>query len=203
MAAFMADEAAATEKLQRWIALRDNYGVKVGDKDDDQLTLFDTTLSGLDDVIMTNYQVVAAAANVPAVKLLGTSPKGFSSGEEESKNYFQELESIQEHDLTDFIERHHQLVMKSCALEVLDLTVSWRPVDSPTARELAERNQMKAGSYSQLVMAGAVSAEEVRDVLAKDPDSGFHELGNAQQELFDESTMQALNELGINLDEKA
>lgn len=203
MAAFMADEAAATEKLQRWIALRDNYGVKVGDKDDDQLTLFDTTLSGLDDVIMTNYQVVAAAANVPAVKLLGTSPKGFSSGEEESKNYFQELESIQEHDLTDFIERHHQLVMKSCGLEVLDLTVSWRPVDSPTARELAERNQMKAGSYSQLVMAGAVSAEEVRDALAKDPDSGFHELGNAQQGIFDESTMQALNELGINLDEKA
>lgn len=202
LAMFMSNEDKAKANLQKWIAYRDNYGIKVGDKIEDQLTQFDTTLSGLDDVIMTNYQVVSAASNVPATKLLGTSPKGFSSGEEESKNYYQELESIQEHDLTELVERHHQLAMKSSGVEVLDLTVSWRPVDSPTAKELAERNKAKADTFSSLVMSGVFEPEEIRTVIVKDPDFGFHDIGNRTDDVFDEETQKALKELGINLNEE-
>ena len=60
-----------------WAGLRDNYGVKVIDKDAEDLTQFDTGLADLDVTIMTQYQLVAAIAGVPATKLLGTTPKGF------------------------------------------------------------------------------------------------------------------------------
>ncbi|MFK5158069.1 anti-CBASS protein Acb1 family protein, partial [Glaesserella parasuis] len=191
--------------LMAWIKYRDNNGIKLGDKEGDQFQQFDTTLSGLDDVIMTNYQAVSGASNVPVTKLLGTAPKGFSTGENEDKNYNQELESIQEHDLTEFVERHHQLVMKSSGLEVLDLTVNWRPTDSPTAKELAEINKTKADTYSALVMSGVVDGSEVRTVLVKNPDSGFHDIGNVDSENnplgLSDDEMQALKELGVDFNE--
>lgn len=203
---FMADAETNAQRLQNWIDTRDNYGIKVGDIEGDEFQQFDTTLSDLDEIIMTNYQIVAAAANVPATKLLGTSPKGFSSGEEETKNYHEELESIQEHDLTEFIERHHQLVIKSFADEEIETSISWRPVDSPTAKELAERNKMKAETASTLVMCGAIDGEDVRSVISKDPDSGFHDLGEKKNSLaddlgFNDEEAQALNGLGINYEE--
>lgn len=183
MDAFMADFDGNREKIQAWIATRDNYGIKVGDKEDDVFAQYDTTLSDLDEVIMTNYQIVAAASNVPVTKLLGTSPKGFSSGEEESKSYHQELESLQEHDLTELVERHHQLVMKAFGDEVLDTTINWRPVDSPTAKELAELNKLKADTYAALIMAGVIDGADARTVLVKDRKAGFNDLGNDSEEL--------------------
>lgn len=183
MDAFMADFDGNRERLQAWIATRDNYGIKVGDKDDDQFSQFDTALSDLDEVIMTNYQIVAGAANIPVTKLLGTSPKGFSTGEGEEKNYHQELESIQEHDLTEFVERHHQLVMKSFGKEMVETTINWRPVDSPTAKELAELNKLKADTFSALIMAGVIDGVDARTVLVKDRKAGFNDLGNEVEDL--------------------
>ena len=63
---------------------------------------------------MTQYQLVAAAAGVPATKLLGTSPKGFNAtGEFEESSYGEELESIQQHDLSPLVNRHHLLLIRS------------------------------------------------------------------------------------------
>ncbi|HDL1144341.1 TPA: DUF1073 domain-containing protein [Mannheimia haemolytica] len=198
MDAFMADFDGNRKKIQAWIATRDNYGIKVGDKDDDQFSQYDTTLSDLDEVIMTNYQIVAAAANVPVTKLLGTSPKGFSTGAEEAKNYHQELESIQEHDLTEFVERHHQLVMKSFGNEVEDTTINWRPVDSPTAKELAELNKLKADTYSTLIMAGVIDGADARTVLVKDREAGFNDLGNVSEDLdLTEEEIALLNSVNV------
>lgn len=206
VAMFMQDAEQNAEKLKNWIRMRDNYGVKVGDKEGDEFQQFDTALGDLDSVIMTNYQLVAAASGVPATKLLGTTPKGFNStGEGEAKNYHEELESIQEHDLTELVERHHQLVMKSFGEQVLETSINWRPVDSPTAKELAERNKLKADTYSALVMAGAIDGSDVRFRLANDLDSGFHDMGDNQHSLealgFSSEEIQAAQSLGISLNE--
>ncbi|MDR0478296.1 MAG: DUF1073 domain-containing protein, partial [Burkholderiaceae bacterium] len=157
MSQFTAKGDAAIERLNWWVQTRNNYGVKLGDKEGDQFQQFDTSLSELDAVIMTEYQIVAAAANVPATKLLGTTPKGFNAtGEYEEASYHEELESIQAHDLTPLIERHHELVMRAYVLpalggQALQTTVTWRPLDAPTAKELAEVNLVKAQTGAALV----------------------------------------------------
>jgi hypothetical protein len=76
MSQFVAKGDTAIERLSWWVRMRNNYGVKLGDKEGDQFQQFDTTLADLDSVIMTEYQIVAAAANVPATKLLGNHPQG-------------------------------------------------------------------------------------------------------------------------------
>ena len=155
-----------------------NFGVKtIGE--DEEYDQKDTALADVDTVTMQQYQLVASAANVPAIKLLGTSPKGFeSTGQYEEASYHEELESIQAHHLTPLIERHHQLLIRSVicpkhGVAPFSTTVVWAELDSMTAVEQAELNKKKAEGDKVLLEVGAIDADEVRDRLIVDPDSGY------------------------------
>lgn len=167
-------------RMQQWTRFRDNYGIKVVDLND-EIEEFDTSLSDLDVAIMTQYQLVAAIANVPAVKLLGTSPKGFNTtGEFEEANYHEELESYQENDLSPFLERHHLLTIKS-EIEpkfgiYFSTSVSWNPLDAMTAKELAELNKLKAETGQILMNSGSLDGQDERDRIINDPESGYNGL---------------------------
>lgn len=184
MEAVMGDSNAAIGRLQQWAAYRDNYGVKLGDKEGDEFSQFDTSLADFDSLIMTQYQLVAAIAGVPATKLIGTTPKGFNStGEYEEASYHELLESIQTHDLTPFAERHHALVIKSFVEPQLKIkmevetTLNWLPLDTPTAEELAATNLAKAQAGQVLITSGAISSEDERQRVATDKTSGYNEIG--------------------------
>jgi phage-related protein (TIGR01555 family) len=171
----MANRRAFEESMQQYIDDRDNFGVKVIDADDDMLRL-DTSLTELDDVIMTQYQLVAAASGVPATKLLGTSPKGFnSSGGYEESSYHEELESIQTNHLQPLIERHIEMVVRSevSPAAPFEVDISWNPADSPTEAEWADINLKRAQTGQVLAATGAIDGEDERSRIANDPDSGY------------------------------
>src|SRR5690606_27836854 len=84
--AALTNRDALEKNIRAWTALRDNYGVKVNGPEEN-MQQFDTALADVDTVIMTQYQLVAAAAHVPATKLFGTQPKGFNAtGEYEAES---------------------------------------------------------------------------------------------------------------------
>lgn len=196
MSAFRAAGTQARNNLAEWAWYRDNFGIKVGDKEGDDFKQFETSLGDLDNVIMGQYQIVAGAANVPATKLLGTVPKGFNStGDYEEASYHEELESIQEHDLTPFLERHHLLTMLSYGNSKTETTVSWRPLDAPTSEEVARGNLAKAQAGGVLIQSGAITPEDERRRIATDPDSGYSQLG-ANDMLGDDPDV--LNDLGLS-----
>lgn len=171
-----ANKQAFSDKMEYFASLQNNFGVKVVGESE-EINQFDTSLNDLDAVIMTQYQLVSAASEVPATKLMGTSPKGFgASGEYEESSYHEMLESIQEHDLTPLVERHYQLLVKSELQGSIkgQLVVTWKPTDTPTAKEQAEINLAKAQGDMQLVTAGAVDGTDVRQRIINDPDSGYN-----------------------------
>ena len=165
------------QHMQNFAAYRDNYGIKLADTND-TITQFDTALGDVDTTIMTQYQLVAAASGVPATKLLGTTPKGFNAtGEYEAQSYHEELETIQANDLTDLVNRHHAIVMRSdLGRADVRVEIDWNPVDSPTAKEYAEINKLNAETDNVLVMTGAIDAEDVRGRLRGDPNTGYADL---------------------------
>ena len=180
----IANQGKFEEKLSIWARFRDNFGVKVADKDADKVEQHDTSLADLDAVIMTQYQIVAAVANVPVTKLMGTTPKGFnSSGDYESDSYHEELESIQANDMEPLIDRHMVCVIRSDIVprfggQPFSVDCTWTPVDTLSAKEQAEVNKLKAETYKVLVAdTGAVDGDEVREVLAADEHSGFNGIG--------------------------
>jgi phage-related protein (TIGR01555 family) len=177
LAGLMAAGREGIEKLNFWAFMRDNWGIKIGQKEEDEFQQFETSLADLNDVTMGQYELVAAAAGVPFTKFMGTAPKGFdATGEYDEASYHEDLESLQEHDATPFVERHHQLVLKSAGLEWDGYTVEWRPLDAPTALEVADMNLKKSQTDAQLVATGALDGVDVRNRLRADPSCGYVDL---------------------------
>jgi phage-related protein (TIGR01555 family) len=177
---FMANQAKSQERMEQWRTWLDNYGVKLASSGGDKVEQHDTALTDLDVNIMAQYQLVAAVANVPATKLLGTSPRGFgAAGDYEIENYHEMLETLQTDDAQPLLERHHICVIRSEIAprhtngEPFDVDVTWNTLDTPTAKEQAEINEIEARTDAALVTAGIVSADEARDRIANDPSSGY------------------------------
>jgi hypothetical protein len=166
-------------RVSEWVFNRNNYGIKVIGEEE-EMQQFDTSLADLDAVIMTQYQLVSAASGVPADKLIGTTPKGFNAtGAYEESSYHEELESIQAHDLTPLIERHHLLLIRSeiCpafGIKPFSTSVVWKPLDAMTAKELAELNKLKADTGNVLSQSGAIDGSDERERLILDPESGYN-----------------------------
>lgn len=183
--AALANPDSLDTNLAAWSALRDNYGV-LATGQGEEVQQHDTGLADVDAVTMTQYQLVASASNVPATKLLGTSPKGFNaSGDYEESSYREELESIQTNDLLPMIEKHHMLVKASEGLTG-ETKVSFEPLDSPTASEWATINASKAASAKTYFDAGAIDGVDIRNALAKDKNSDFYGLEPMEEDLIDD-----------------
>lgn len=174
----VANQEVFNQKMAWFAATRDNFGVKAIGLDD-EVEQLDTALAEFDDLIMTQYAIVASAADVPVEKLMGTSPNGLNAtGNYENDSYHEFLESLQENDMQPLIDRHHQLLMRSEVLpkfgEEFDLETTWNPTDSPSAKELSEINLNKANTAKTYVDAGALDGQDVRSALILDKDSGYN-----------------------------
>lgn len=143
----------------------------------DNVQQIDTSLTDFDALIMTQYQLVASIARMPATKLLKTQPKGFNAtGEYEMKDYIQELQHLQDNQMKPLIERNNLLVEKSEFGYSYELETKFNPVDMPTERELAEVRKIDADTDMVLINAGAISPEEARARIIADPNSGYNGL---------------------------
>lgn len=169
----MADPDRYVEKQQSFAESRDNFGLlNIGESD--EYSQHETSLGDVDAVIMTEYQLVAAVAEMPATKLLGTSPKGFNpTGEFETGAYRETLAGIQEHSCTPFLNRHYQLLTKSEFGESMDIEVVWNPLDEPTETEQAQTGLAKAQTAEIYQNLGVVSAQQNQQKLKDDESSGY------------------------------
>lgn len=174
--AYLMNEEDAEKKLQKLSYCRDNYGVFFK-RPGDNVQQIDTSLTDFDALIMTQYQLVASIARMPATKLLKTQPKGFNAtGEYEMKDYIQELQHLQDNQMKPLIERNNLLVEKSEFGYSYELEAKFNPVDMPTERELAEVRKIDADTDAVLINAGAISPEEARARIIADPNSGYNGL---------------------------
>lgn len=180
---YMANPAKTINELEAITKFRDNWGVMVK-RPGDSVQQIDTSLTDLDEVIMTQYQLVAAASGVTATKLLETQPKGFnSSGDYEDDQYKLTLVEIQNADYIPLLDFHFALLSMSKYGIKRDYTISFKEIDTPTELERAQINQVKAQTDATYVQAGIISPDEVRDNLIKDPNSGFNDItGDLEEE---------------------
>lgn len=158
---------------------RDNHGVRVMGSDDDMAQL-DTALTDLAEVIESQFALACAAGDAPVNKIMGTAAGGFSNeGGYDQESYRETLESMQQHELTPFVERHHLLIKLAYIIPKFgnigraNTTVSWMPLDAPTAKEYAEINELNARADLSLVQTGAISDADVNERLRNDKNSGY------------------------------
>lgn len=175
MAKAMANQQAFEERLQQANDLKNNFGVWAIDEDDEYQQT-ETTLTDLDALIMTQYQLVSAIARMPATKLLGTSPKGFNAtGEFETETYYDLLECIQSDD-QELLERHYELLIRSEGMDSFNFEINWKPLKSSSPTEIAENNSKNALTDQTLQMTGAIEGIDIRNRIISDPNSGYNGL---------------------------
>ncbi len=171
------NEKSFTQKLLLWVKYRDNHAVKVLGKDE-KMEQFDTNLSDFDSIIMNQYQLVAAIAEVPATKILGTSPKGFNAtGEFETVSYHEKLESIQEHGMCPMLQRHYDILGRSLGINA-EVEIVFNDVDSLTSTQQADVNLKKSQKAEIDINSGAIAPDEWRSALRDDKHAGYTRLND-------------------------
>lgn len=150
-------------------------GVAMIDKDSEELAIFNNTISGVVDIVRQSMEYVAAMFNEPATKLWGISPAGMNAtGESDMQNHYDNIASLQEQLLAAPMKRVLDVLQLDMYGNVdRDLKFQFAPLSEKSDRAVAELNKMKAETADIYVAMGAVGAEEVRNTLIKDPDSGY------------------------------
>lgn len=192
------DEAYRT--METVATLRDNMGFMVKNPEN-TVSQIDTSLTDFDALIMTQFQLVAAIAEMPVTKLMKTQLKGLAnSGDYEMKDYAQTLVEIQENDYNTILLRHYQLLSMSEKGKDLNLDIVWNPIDTPSELDMAQIESQQAQTDATLVGAGIVDPTEVRTMLRANEDSRFRNLAEEmpEPEMDDEAIKQYLGENDTN-----
>jgi hypothetical protein len=177
--ALMLNKEKFDSTMSWFLNTRDNYGVRVMGGDD-EFQQFDTSLADLWTTIEGSYAIACAAGDAPVNKIMGTAAGGLSNeGAYDESNYHETLESMQTHDLTPFVERHHLLIKLAYIIPKfgskgeVETTPSWLPLDAPTAKEYAEINELNARADLSLIQTGAIDEVDVNERLRNDKNSGY------------------------------
>ncbi len=162
-------------KIRNWANFMQNFGIKVIGQDE-EIQLHDTSLAELENVIRNQYELVAAAAHVPASKLLGTSPTGGlgNTGQYEMDSYHEFLETIQDEALSPLVERHTELCQLSEGIAVgTNFEIMWNPLEVLSEKEQSEVNKTKADTAAVYAGIGALDGFDVRQNIIADHNSGY------------------------------
>lgn len=169
------DLSGLMARLQIMSQNRSNDGVIAVDKDAEDIVKVETPMSGVTDVVRQSLEIVAALNRTPAVKLLGISPSGFNAtGESDIRNYYDHVLSQQEKVLRPPLQRILEALQVSLFGKV-EPSIGFRFASLSETDENAKvlTQQAKINNLCAVLDRDIVSAEEVRQILVADPDSGF------------------------------
>ena len=169
------DLSGLMARLQIMAQNRSNDGVVAIDKDAEDVVKVETPMSGVTDVVRQSLEIVAALNRTPAVKLLGISPSGFNAtGESDIRNYYDHVLSQQEKVLRPPLQRILEALQVSLFGKV-EPSIGFRFASLSETDENAKvlTQQAKINNLCAVLDRDIVSAEEVRQMLVSDPDSGF------------------------------
>lgn len=153
--------------LQRY---RDNNAVFVCDKEGESVMNVQTSIAGCTDVVRQSLEMIASINRTPAVKLLGISPSGFNAtGESDIRNYYDYIRSKQE------LRRE---AINTCleAIELVEMgsinsniSFDFNELSKEDEASAAMTAQTRAGALATLAQVQAISAEEMREAVKKEP----------------------------------
>ena len=167
----------AAEKLRRRMDMfnrtRDNRGIMVLDKNNEDFFNVSTPLSGLDSLQAQSQEHQSSVSGIPLSIRQGITPSGLNaSSDGEIRIFYQWVEGQQEACLTPPMRVVLQVVQLSLFGEIdPEITFKWEPLWSMDAKELAEVRKLEAETDAVLLQEGVITPQEVRERIANDEDS--------------------------------
>lgn len=161
-------------KMSALSRYRDNSSVLVCDRTMEDIKNVTLTISGVTEVVRQALEFIAAINRTPAVKLLGISPSGFNAtGESDIRNYYDHIASKQEL-LRDGIQTAINCIQIYVTGKIdTSISFNFNRLGADDASADATVAMTKTQTYSTLLQANVLSAEEVRQAVKDDPRMGL------------------------------
>lgn len=135
----------------------------------DQMSTHSWTFAGVYDALQAFSEQIAGATGIPLVRLLGQSPKGFSTGEADLRSYYDTIATQQDDDLRPAYEKLLPVLSMSLwgkplpegtQFEFRDL---WQPTEVDKSTVATADAQAVAALYSAGLITEAQALGELRD----------------------------------------
>ena len=170
-------DQALKNRIQYFVQNRSNDGCAAIDKDMEDLVIQTTSLAGVTDIVRQSMEYVAAMFCEPVTKMWGLSPNGFSSGDVELQNHYDNIKAQQEKMFGEPIRRVLRVLQQNLYGEIDDSIIfNFLPLSEDDERKIAETNKIQADTDAVLITNGVISEEEARQRLIADENSGYNTL---------------------------
>ena len=154
--------------IQAQTVVQSNYGLRLVEEGT-KVTNTQYTFTGLSDVYETMCLNLCGASHYPMTKLFGRSPAGMdATGEGDLKNYYDYVDSQREAKLRPVLEKLLPVLCMSALGHVPEgLDVSFPPLWTPTAKELADIAKAKAEAVAAAYTNGLLNVDTAQKELRK------------------------------------
>ena len=169
------EDSSLWDRAELFTLTRSNKGLFLRDKEREELEMMNVPLSGLAELQGQSQEQMCSVSHTPAVILLGIAPSGFGNvAEGEIRTYYDHVAAIQEAYWRKPIERVIN-ILQLLRYGVIDpdIVMMFEPLYQMTPKELAEIRKSDAERDTAYAAAGALDVTEVRERLARDPESGY------------------------------
>lgn len=158
--------------------LRDNRGLMMIDKEQEEFDNVSAPLSSLDALQAQSQEHLASVSGIPIVKLLGIQPAGLNaSSEGEMQSFYDWINSQQEKIFRKPLEYILTIVQFSLFGDTDDqITFEFESLWDMSDKEKAEIENIEAQTDVLLVEGGIISTEESRRRIANDKHSSYQGL---------------------------
>lgn len=159
-------------------ATRSNRGLMLLDKEREELVQVNVPLGGLHELQAQSQEHMCSVSRMPAIVLTGISPSGLNaSSDGEIRIFYDWIAAQQEAYWREPLEVILKLVQLSLFGEIdPDIGFAFVLLYQMTPSEEADIRAKDGVTDCAYVAAGIIDPSEVRDRLAKDPDSGYQGL---------------------------
>lgn len=133
------EEAAVKSRFSQFNLMKSNFGLAIIDKGKETYSKREATFTALPELITKFLNIAAAAADIPATRLLGESAPGLNAtGAENTKHYYDMVKSRQRTEFNAQLDKLDQVMVRS-ALGVYpgDWSFEWNPLWQMSATEQA------------------------------------------------------------------
>lgn len=169
-------------RLELFNRCRDNRGAFAKNNTEDNpetVEFVNAPLSGLDTLQAQSQEHMSSVSGIPLVKLLGITPNGLNASTDgEIRVFYDYIHSLQQSMFKAPLKRILDVIQLSEFGDIdPDIFFEFEPLYEMSAKEKAEIRLIDAQTDAVFVtQVQALSANEVRETIANDPESPYHSL---------------------------
>lgn len=182
-------------RAKLFVSTRDNQGLTLIDKNSEEMDQIAVPLGGLAELQAQAQEHMAAPTKLPLVKLTGITPSGLNASSEGEITVLHEtIGAAQENVIEPGLDVMFDLIqLNEFGVIDEDLDYEFVPLTESTTKEVADVRKSNTEMIGGLIDKGVIDADEGRETLRMDPDSGFtHLIGDAPEPATDPNMIDPL-----------